>query len=100
MKQVNQRDAEHYIATRQEFKASALTGSTHSLGTGRLSGADLNKFCDEVNFLKYAVYSYGTPIAWYNIGGWYVVEQKFSVTTSKHQNAVRRAISSELVGAN
>jgi hypothetical protein len=99
-KQINQRDAEHYIATRQEFKASALTGSTYSLGAGRLSGAELDKFCDEVNFLKYAVYSYGTPIAWYNIGGWYVVEQKFSVTTSKHQNAVRRAISSELVGAN
>ena len=100
MKQLNQRDAIHYISTRQEFKASALSGSRYSLGAGRLGGAELQKFCDEVNFLKFAVYSYGTPIAWYNVGGWYVVEQKFSQTTSKHQNLVRRAIAESLVGAN
>lgn len=100
MPALNQRDAIHYIATRQEFKASALSGSTYSLGAGRLSGTELQKFCDEVNFLKYAVYSYGTPIAWYNVGGWYIVEQKFSVTTSKHQNYVRRAIAESLQGVN
>jgi hypothetical protein len=97
MKQLNQRDAMHYIATRQEFKASALSGSRYSLGAGRLSGAELQKFYDEVNFIEYAVYSYGTPIAWHTLGGWYVVEQKFSVTTSKHQNLVRRAVAESLV---
>jgi len=64
MKQMNQRDAIHYIATQQEL--------------------------------------YSTPIAWYTEGnGWYVVEQKFSSTTSKHQNYVRQAIAeaNELVGA-
>lgn len=100
MKQLNQRDAIHYIATRQEFKASALSGSRYSLGSGRLSGAALEVFYNEVNSLDYAVYSYGTPIAWHTLEGWYVVEQKFSVTTSKHQNYVRRAIAESLAGVN
>lgn len=99
MKQVNQRDAQHYIATRQAFKASALSGEKFTNGSGRLSGEDLEKFYQDVNAITYAVYSYGTPIAWHTSAGWYVVAQKFSVTTSKHQNGVRRAISSELVGA-
>ena len=100
MPALNQRDAIHYIATRQEFTASALSGSTYSLGAGRLRGEELEKFYQEVNFIKYAVYSYGTPIAWHTLGGWYVVEQKFSQTTSKHQNLTRRAIAESLVGAN
>lgn len=99
MKQVNQRDAIHYIATGQEFKASALTGSTYSLGAGRLSGAALQRFYEDVNGLTYAVYSYGTPIYWVSNGHTYQVEQKFSPTTSKHQNYVRRAIAESLVGA-
>ena len=100
MKQLNQRDAIHYIATRQEFKASALSGSRYSLGAGRLRGEELEKFYAEVNGVDYAVYSYGTPIAWHTLEGWYVVEQKFSVTTSKHSNYVRRAIAESLQGAN
>jgi hypothetical protein len=97
MKQLNQRDAIHYIATRQEFKASALSGSRYSLGAGRLSGAELDRFYQDVNGLSYAVYSYGTPIYWVSNGETYLVEQKFSVTTSKHQNYVRRAIADSLV---
>lgn len=100
MKQLNQRDAIHYIATRQEFKASALTGSNDVMSAGRLSGAEAEKYYKERDFIKYAVYSYNTPIAWFAMGDWYVVEQKFSVTTSKHQNYVRRAIAESLQGAN
>jgi hypothetical protein len=98
MKQMNQRDAIHYIATQQEFKASALSGHAHTEGTGRLSDSlDRERFLQDVEGINYAVYSYGTPIAWYTEGnGWYVVEQKFSVTTSKHQNYVRRAIAESL----
>lgn len=103
-KQINQRDAIHYIATRQEFKASALTGSFKNYvgDTGRLGGGHCEQLAEAVNTHggAYIVYSYGTPIAWHTPQGWYIVAQKFSVTTSKHQNAVKRAISSELVGAN
>jgi hypothetical protein len=101
MPQLNQRDAIHYIATRQEFKASALSGSTYSLGGGRLGGKELATFQADVNAVTYIVYSYGTPIAWHTLNfGWYVVEQKFSVTTSKHSNYVRRAIADSLQGVN
>lgn len=98
---MNQRDAIHYIATRQEFKASALSGSRYSLGAGQLKGKELATFEADVNGADYIVYSYSTPIAWHSLNfGWYVVAQKFSVTTSKHTNYVRRAIVDALVGAN
>jgi hypothetical protein len=100
MKQLNQRDAIHYIATREEFTASALSGSRYSLGAGRLNGEEDYKFYSSVNGMDFIVYSYGTPIAWHTPEGWYVVEQKFSQTTSKHQNLTRRAIAESLQGAN
>lgn len=92
MKQMNQRDAIHYIATRQDFKASALSGNYVKFTplSGRLDLAEYEKLREA--HADYVVFSYGTPIAWYTADGWYVVEQKFSVTTSKHQNYVRRAI--------
>ena len=97
---MNQRDALHYIETRQEFKASALSGSHNYLGAGKLNPQEVSKLAGDISELNYLVYSYGTPIAWHTAAGWYVVAQKFSQTTSKHTNAVRRAITSELVGAN
>ena len=107
MKQLNQRDAEHYIATRQEFRASALEGwagtaskDSARTSTGRLNAEESAKLINDAQSIEYVVFSYDTPIAWHTAEGWYIVEQKFSVTTSKHQNAVKRAISSELIGAN
>jgi hypothetical protein len=105
MPALNQRDAEHYIATRQEFKASALTGKykNYTPETGRLNETDGLKLGGVMNENggAYVVYSYGTPIAWFSLlEGWYVVSQKFSQTTSKHQNLVRRAVADSLVGAN
>jgi len=96
MKQMNQRDAIHFIATQQDFKASALSGSyvKFTPSTGRLDPEESAKLRDAV--ARYVVFSYGTPIAWYGEQGWYVVEQKFSVTTSKHQNYVRRAIAESM----
>jgi hypothetical protein len=104
MRQLNQRDAIHYIETRQEFKASALSGvnaNTEGLqgAYGRLNPEEFARFKAVETRVDYVVYSYGTPIAWHTAEGWYVVEQKFSVTTSKHQNYVRRAIANTLVGA-
>lgn len=102
---MNQRDAIHYIATRQEFKASALKGVNVNkqglLGAfGRLDAEEFAKFKQEEVNVDYIVYSYDTPIAWHSSNGWYVVAQKFSVTTSKHTNYTRRAIAEALVGAN
>lgn len=42
---------------------------------------------------KYAIYSYGTPIAWLNEDGvWIMPGIKYSVTTSKHQGRIFTAI--------
>ena len=92
-KQMNQRDAIHYIATRQEFRASALEGWRAHYQTGALDKENCERYlADTKAGIDYLVYSYSTPIAWHTAEGWYVVEQKFSVTTSKHQNYVRQAI--------
>lgn len=100
MKQTNQRDAIHYIATRQEFKASALLGTYAHTGAGRLDNEETARYNEAVSKgADYFVYSYRTPIAWHTLDGWYVVEQKFSPTTSKHQNYVRRGVAESLVKA-
>lgn len=65
--------------------------------SGQLSGEDLEKFRDECQVIRYVVWSYSTPIAWWagyphaddgpdaSGRGWYVVKAKFSRTTSAHQ---------------
>jgi hypothetical protein len=105
MKQLNQRDAIHYIATRDEFKASALSGNfkDYTPSEGRLNREEYALLESAMNEsrIAYVVFSYGTPIAWHtDARGWYVVAQKFSVTTSKHQNLTRNAIADSLQGVN
>lgn len=102
MKSVNQRDARHYIAIRREFKASALWGdfAKYTPRQGEMSAEEYTKFAAKFEENAYIVWSYSTPIALCTEEGeWYLVEQKFSTTTSRHQGVVRRAVASELVGA-
>jgi hypothetical protein len=40
----------------------------------------------------YVVKSYDTPIAWFARGVWFMPAVKYSVTTSKHANYVRRGM--------
>ena len=105
MKQLNQRDAIHYIANRDEFKASALSGNfkDYTPSEGRLNREEYALLESAMNEsrIAYVVFSYGTPIAWHtDARGWYVVAQKFSVTTSKHQNLTRNAIADSLQEVN
>ena len=73
-------------------------GTFAHIGTGRLDPEEHALYNEALALgVDYLVYSYGTPIAWHtDARGWYVVEQKFSVTTSKHQNYTRRAIAESL----
>jgi hypothetical protein len=101
MPALNQRDAEHYITERREFTASALSGNSvkeYTPNAGRLDREEYTKLIEATSRPEwvYVVYSYGTPIAWCTPEGWYVVAQKFSVTTSKHQNLTRRAVADSL----
>jgi hypothetical protein len=79
------------ISRREEFNTSGALSARKEKGlgswdSGKLSGLDLDVFRDDARRIVYAVWSYATPIAWFTHGmGWYVVEQKFSITTTKHQ---------------
>lgn len=59
----------------------------------------LDDLRDSPNRMIYIVWSYGTPVAWcrrttlaggYNPDSWVIPDVKYSVTTSRHQNIVRR----------
>jgi hypothetical protein len=83
------------IANRVGFTGNNLYGVVQSFDsvvyqTGRLP----QEFETQLRFDRpsYIVYSYGTPIAWYCDKGWFIPDTKYSTTTSKHQNYVRRAI--------
>lgn len=97
MKSINQKQAVEAIASREAFKASALTGEwvLKSIYTGRLSVTTpaLAELCKALNENKavYVVRSYHTPIAYYT-EGWHLVTEKFSPTTSRHQSVVRKAV--------
>jgi hypothetical protein len=43
--------------------------------------------------VDYVIYSYYTPIAWHAGNVWRVPDDKYSVTTTQHQNQVKTAIS-------
>ena len=78
------------IRDREDFNTSgALKGRSVDGLTfwdqGRLDGPDLDTFENDCRTIDYVVTSYATPIAWHSPDGWHVVEQKFSVTTSRHQ---------------
>jgi hypothetical protein len=73
----------------ERWDASFTTVELKDLG--RLNSEESNRFF--VDFLSvgitYVVWSYDTPIAWVRGDGTvYRVEQRFTVTTSKHQGAI------------
>jgi hypothetical protein len=75
------------IRDRQPFTTGgALKGVTRLTSTGALSADEKEALLSVWNDVDFAVYSYATPIAWHTPSGWHVVDQQFSVTTSKHQS--------------
>jgi len=84
-----------YIANRIAFTGNNLYGVVQSFDsvvyqTGRLPQDFETQL--RLDRPSYIVYSYGTPIAWHSNSGWFMPNCKYSVTTSKHQNYVRRAV--------
>ena len=92
-KRTSNSGALEYIANRQPFKANSMAGiypNSDYIGYGRLQ-SDLVALLNSQQ-PHYIVYSYGTPIAWHHSGGWEIPAVRYSVTTSKHQSLVRRAV--------
>lgn len=91
-------DAWQFIRQRQPFQTNgALWGTRDLTSPGRLEGIELFQFnrASDEGHIDFIVMSYNTPIAWYNktLKRWHIVNDKFSVTTSKHQTVTRRAVS-------
>jgi hypothetical protein len=97
MNRLNQRQAIAAIARGENFQASALCGYELSdakwCGVGVAYGEALRRFKEDEARIRYVVKSYATPIAWkLDDGTWEVPAEKYSVTTSRHQSVVRRAV--------
>jgi hypothetical protein len=73
----------------QPFKThGSLEGTTMRATFGRLP----REYQTSVSAADYVIYSYATPIAWRTEGHWEIPTEKYSVTTSKQQGTVRRAL--------
>lgn len=96
---INQRQAVRAIADHMPFRAGALNGERFFRGSSTHEGmmsSELNEQwradCD-AGRVAYVVRSYYTPIAWFTTDrGWIVPQDRYSVTTSRHQGIVRRAV--------
>lgn len=95
------KQAEARIATRTPFTASALKGiipettylARHDLGQLPQMHAEVLLADAASGRVDFIVYSYQTPIAWHSKDtGWEVPDHRYSVTTTRHQNVVRRAV--------
>lgn len=85
------KDAGQYLRHLRPFTGSNFYGTTSFEGFGR-ARRDLGHALAIEN-ADYIVYSYATPIAWHIGGSWVMPHDRYSVTTSKHQSIVRKAIS-------
>ena len=85
-----------YIASLDPFNAGSLSGDGPRYNGGAAWPDFVKDYYNLLNRevgIDYVVYSYATPIAWHTEAGvWYIPAIKYSVTTSKHQNVVRRAV--------
>jgi hypothetical protein len=97
MKTLNQTTnsgAAAYIASIDPFTANSMSGDGPRYNGGAAWSDEVRKFYNSMREnIDYVVYSYATPIAWHTFGGqWFIPDAKYSVTTSRHQNIVRRAV--------
>ena len=104
-----QAQAPIFIAEKAPFDAAALHGRIQTYfqydgrrcvdPVGNMERMDSTEWATLRCYLNagavdYMVLSYETPIAYHTVtNGWIVCKKKHSVTTSKHQSIVRKAIS-------
>ena len=91
------RNVPQYIQRFAAFRGNSIRGEWIPAGwpvpTGMLNERERDLLGGlDGRFPTYVVFSYDTPIAYAQDRAWYVVAQKFSRTSSRHQSAVRLAI--------
>lgn len=83
------------IDMRERFHVGNLSGSMYrswrEVPTGRMSQDVENAFDRNLTGKTYVfvIFSYGTPIAVHDGFDWYNNTEKYSVTTTGHQNKIR-----------
>ena len=91
-----------HLANREPFRTrGSLKGETpdaawlfaFASGYGRLPRDWARTLSARRHLITYVVYSYQTPIAWHDSeAGWIVPDERYSITTSRHQSTVRAAL--------
>lgn len=79
------------LQNREPFTTSGALKAQHNApyNTGMLRYEDYEQFLKDRENIVYTVISYSTPIAWVTKNDdVYIVNQKFSATTSRHQSVV------------
>ena len=92
MRKINNDEVRNFAPHRIAFetKSHHLEGRIYSdgfrtwCGTGYLP----SRYHESVIGAPYVVFSYGTPIAWFKSGEWFIPPVTYSVTTSKHQSSL------------
>lgn len=89
------RDADEPIARREEFRThGALRGERVNDTTTPFTGILPSEWVEVIRKDRpyYVVYSYSTPIAWFNGTHWTIPDTRYSLTTSRHQTVARVAV--------
>ena len=86
------------IRERTPFKTGgSLYGVRGNPGViGKLNIDEREAYYADAALINYVVFSYVTPIAWHTPGGWHIVAQRFSPSTSWQQAVVRLALADEV----
>jgi hypothetical protein len=84
--------ANGHLANTREFQGNSISGTRDFLGYGQLSRELADELAGSIaaDNVDYLVYSYATPIAWTKKDGTVrIPNDRYSVTTGKHQSACR-----------
>lgn len=94
---VTLRNVRDQVANRHAFNCNKTLKGVHSflVKTGAASAEVRQEIQDHILGIddNYIIYSYETPIAVHNVvNGWWINDEKYSVTTSRHMGAIRMGI--------
>lgn len=82
------------VLQREAFtcRGRSLRGRPYDCGIARMSLSNVALYRQHAKSpegIDYTVMSYDTPIAWLTGGKWYMPQDRYSTTTSRHQGMVR-----------
>lgn len=89
------------VLRREAFtcRGRSLRGRPYDCNTGLMSVSNIALYREQKNSdgIDYTIMSYDTPIAWLTGGKWYMPQDRYSTTTSRHQGMVRYVLRNQEV---